>query len=459
MRVRAPRILIAAPASGVGKTTVVCGLLRVLTRRGVRVQACKCGPDFIDPEFHRAVLGVPSRNLDLFLAGESLVRELVAQGANGCDLTLMEGAMGYYDGIAQGSDASAYDVARITQTPVVLVVDARGRALSVAAEVLGFMHFRESSHIAGVIFNRVSPGYYAQLKAMVECETGIPVLGYVPQVDGARLPSRHLGLVRADEVDGLMAKVDALADEVEKTVAVDELLVLAHTAESIDFEPRVLPAASAARPVIAVARDEAFSFYYEDALGLLEQLGAHLAFFSPLHDRELPEGTCGLYLGGGYPELHARELSENAILRMHLRQAIVGGMPTIAECGGFLYLHETLEDAQNTAWPMVGVVKARAFRQGRMSRFGYVTLTARGDGLLAHTGEALAAHEFHYWESEEPGAAFHAQKPQSKRAWECGFNTSTLYAGFPHLYLSGVPSVAKRFVDACARYGKLQGTC
>jgi cobyrinic acid a,c-diamide synthase len=208
-----------------------------------------------------------------------------------------------------------------------------------------------------------------------------------------------------------------------------------------------------AHPTIAVARDEAFSFYYDETFDLFERLGARLAFFSPLHDSSLPADACGLYVGGGYPELHARELSENTAMVNAVRMAIEDGMPTIAECGGFLYLHEELEDAEGTYWPLVGVVPGRAYKTDRLRRFGYITLTARRDGLLARTGEQLRAHEFHYWDSDDPGDAFHAQKPQSARSWDCVISTPTLYAGFPHLYLAGQPEVARRFVGACAAYG------
>lgn len=457
----ASRILIAATASGVGKTTITCGLLRVLQRRGLWVQACKCGPDFIDLAFHQAVLGVPSRNLDLFLAGEGpvgegLVRELVSAGARDSDVTVIEGAMGYYDGIAQSADASAYDVARATQTPVVLVVDARGRALSVAAEVAGFARFREPSYVAGVILNHASASYYPQLKAMIERECNVRVMGFVPAVQGARLEHRHLGLVAASEVADLQARVDVLANAVEKTVEVDALLDLAQSAEPIgQWEESPLPSEGDTPhcwATIAVARDEAFSFYYEDSLEVLRRLGAQIVFFSPLRDEGLPDGVSGLYLGGGYPELHACELSENSEMRAQVRAAVTSGMPTIAECGGFLYLHRELEDAEGVAWPMADVLSARAYRAERMGRFGYVTLTARCDGLLAREGESLRAHEFHYWESTNPGSAFRAQKPQSTREWECVVSTPTLYAGFPHLYLAGSPTAAKRFVDACAAY-------
>jgi cobyrinic acid a,c-diamide synthase len=455
MQVAAPRILIAGTASGVGKTTLTCGLLRLLDRRGLKVQAAKCGPDYLDPMMHTRVLGVPSRNLDLFFAGEDLVRELVAEGARTADITVIEGAMGYYDGIAQGHDASAYDLARAAQMPAVLVVDGRGRALSVAAEVAGFKHFRDPSHVVGVILSRVSKGYYPTMKALVERETGVRVLGYVPELAGAGLMSRHLGLVAAGEVADLNQRVDLIADALEQTIDVDGLLALAHEAPDLVYQPRELPERCSGAPTIAVAFDEAFNFYYEDTLALLERLGAQLVRFSPLEDRHLPEGTSGLYLGGGYPELHAERLSANESLRVEIREAIAAGMPTVAECGGFMYLHESLEDADGASWPMVGAVPGRSFGLGRLGRFGYVTLTARRDSLLANAGESLPAHEFHYWDSDQPGDAFHAQKPQSLRGWDCVVATPTLHAGYPHLYLAACPEAARRFVVACAAYASV----
>lgn len=453
-----PRLMIAGTASGAGKTVITCGLLRLLVRRGLAVQACKCGPDYLDPLFHEQVVGAPSRNLDTFLAGERLVRSLVVEGARDVDLTVMEGVMGYYDGIGGTDAASSYDVARVTRTPVVLVVDGRGRALSCAAEVAGFLRFRTPSQVAGVIVNRASAGFYPTLKALVERETGIPVLGYVPQVDEAALESRHLGLVAPDEVERLQGRLDALADVLEETLDIDGLLIMARRAAALgDPSAPLPPVPDGPRPRIALARDAAFSFYYRDALTLLERLGAELVAFSPLHDAHLPEGTCGLYLGGGYPELHARTLCENASLRAEVREAIGRGMPTLAECGGFLYLHETLEDQQGRAWPMVGAIPGHAFRRDRLGHFGYVTLTAQADGLLSRAGEELRAHEFHYWGSDAPGTGFVARKASGGQEWPCVVSTETLHAGFPHLYLPAHVDAARRYVEACARFGAARG--
>ena len=451
--IEAPRLLLAAPASGCGKTTVTCALLQVWKNRGLAPMAFKSGPDYLDPMFHTTALGVPSRNLDLFLMGEEAVRRSLAIHAAGHGLSLLEGAMGYYDGISLSSRASAWDLARTTQTPAVLVVDGRGAARSVAAVVKGFQVLEEEDRLRGVLLNRVSPMLYPRLKACIEGETGLTVYGFLPKLPDCTLESRHLGLVSAGEVVGLQEKLRKLAAQAEQTVDLDGLLSLARTAPALETPQPRPGAAGGERPVIAVARDDAFCFYYADALALLEELGAEFAFFSPLRDEALPEGTCGLYLGGGYPELHARTLAENHALLREIHEKVLDGLPTVAECGGFLYLQRTLTDGDGRYdWRMAGVVSGEARNTGTLGRFGYVTLTARKDGLLCRAGEALPAHEFHYWDSTTPGRDFRAQKPLSERGWDCAFHTPTLYAGFPHLHFCGCPEAAARFVAACGTY-------
>ena len=456
MKQHAPRILIGATASNSGKTTLVCGLLRALKCRGVNPAACKCGPDYIDPMILRTVIGAESRNLDLFFSSKEDVHRLISQGAKRNDVTVIEGVMGYYDGIAVRDMASAWDVARTTETPAVLVINARGRARSIAAEIAGFAQFREKSQVHGVILNRVAPMLYERLKALIEEETGIRVYGYLPALEDASLESRHLGLVTADEVEDLQQRLDVIADAVEASVDIEGLLELAQTAPDIEYSipelSHVVPAGVEA-PVIALARDDAFCFYYDDALDMLEELGARLVEFSPIADERIPSHASGLYLGGGYPELHARSLAENESMRASIAAAIKQGMPTIAECGGFMYLHESIEDESGASWPMAGIVKGASYKTARLRRFGYITLEAKEDSLLATKGGVMRAHEFHYWDSTEAGSAFHARKPQSERSWECGVVTPTLYAGYPHLYLYSEPKAAARFVRACVEYG------
>lgn len=360
--------------------------------------------------------------------------------------------MGYYDGIGLSADASAYDLARATGTPAVLVLDGRGRALTAAAAVKGMRDFRPDSGIRGVILNRVSPMLYPRLKEAIEGETGVTVYGYLPNLPGCALESRHLGLVTAAEVAGLREKLSALAAQAEKSVDIDGLLALAASAPALDAAAPALPPPVEGRPRIAVARDKAFCFYYADGLELLETLGAELAEFSPLADESLPEGACGLYLGGGYPELFAGALAANAPMREAVRAAVAGGLPTVAECGGFLYLNRLLSDGEGRDWPMAGALPGRAANTGKLGRFGYVTLTAKKDGLLGRAGTRLPAHEFHYWDSDAPGSDFRADKPQSSRGWDCAFHTPTLYAGFPHFHFWAAPAAARNFVAAARRY-------
>jgi cobyrinic acid a,c-diamide synthase len=404
--------------------------------------------------FHEQVIGAYSRNLDLFFSSADQVRRLVADSASRSDITVIEGVMGYYDGIAVSDEASAWDVARTTETPAVFLVDGRGRAHSIAAEVAGFAQYHDESFIKGVVLNRVSGALYPRLKELIEERTGITVYGYLPKLDDCSLESRHLGLVTANEVVDLREKLDRLASVMEETVDIDGLIALASNApllgdcnwqgiesERYDEAPR-----------IAIARDDAFCFYYADALRLLEHLGAELVAFSPLEDENLPQGVSGLYLGGGYPELHARELNENESMLRSIAVAMASGMPTIAECGGFMYLHELLEDKNDGVYRQVGVFEGKSYRTPRLGRFGYIDLTAQRSGLLADVDERMRAHEFHYWDSENPGNAFFAVKPQSSRSWTCGFSTPSMYAGYPHLYLPASPRAAQRFVQACADY-------
>ena len=449
-----PRLLLCAAASGSGKTTMTCAILQALKDKGLRPTAFKCGPDYIDPMFHSEIIGVPSRNLDLFFLGEDKARSLLWENGRCGDLSLIEGVMGYYDGIGMGSDASAYHLAKATATPAVLVLDGRGRALTAAAAVKGMKDFRPDSNIQGVLLNRVSPMLYPRLKEAIEAETGVTVYGFLPPCPQSALESRHLGLVTAAEVEDLHRKLQELSALAARHIDLDGLLRLARSAPALEVSPLPFPAPVTGRPRIAVARDKAFCFYYTDSLALLEKLGAELVPFSPLEDAALPENVSGLYLGGGYPELYVRELSENVSMRESIRRAVAEGRPTIAECGGFLYLHRELSGEDGVPLPMAGIFDAAAENTRRLSRFGYVTLTAQSDGLLGPRGFALPAHEFHYWDSDAPGAAFRARKPQSSRGWDCAWHTKTLYAGFPHFHLWAAPEAARRFVGACEGYAR-----
>ena len=443
------QFLLAAPRSGSGKTTMTCALLMALKRRGCAPCAFKSGPDYIDPMFHRAVLGVESRSLDLFFSAPETVRTLYARGAAGHGAAVCEGAMGFYDGLGGVSDrASAWHLADTLGLPVLLVVEPKGQSLTLAAELKGLVNFRTPSHIAGILLNNCTARMHALLAPMLEKETGLPVLGFLPKLPEAVIGSRHLGLYTAAEVENLQQKLALLADAVEEHIDWPRLLALCEKEPpALPVQPEMPPA----RVRIAVAQDEAFCFTYAETLEAFRDAGAEVVFFSPLRDTALPENIGGLYLPGGYPELHARELSGNTSLLREIKQKIESGLPTAAECGGFLYLGQSLTDAEEQSWPMAGVLPGEAKDAGRLVRFGYAALSADSDSMLFRAGESFPIHEFHHWDSTANGTALAAKKPVGGAAWRCGFVNEHFYAGFPHLYWAGTP-LPQRFAAAAENY-------
>ena len=454
-----PRILLAAGASGSGKTLITCGLLQALVNRGLKVASFKCGPDYIDPMFHSRVIGTRSRNLDTFFTDGDRTRYLLAKNASDCEIAVMEGVMGYYDGVGGiTSRASAYDLASTTDTPVILIVNSRGMSVSLAAYVKGFLEYKKDSHICGVIFNQMSPMLYPRMKKLLEEELSVKVLGYVPKVEDCVIESRHLGLVLPEEIPELKSRLQKLSEVLEKTLDIDGILELAGEAPELAApETEMLIQKDTAfgyhteeKVRIGVADDEAFCFFYADNLNLLEQMGAELVRFSPIHDRELPEDLDGLLLSGGYPELNGEALEENQEMCTRIREVILDGMPCLAECGGFMYLHQEMEDMEGKQRRVCGVIPGRAYRTPKLNRFGYITLTEKQDTGL---GE-IPAHEFHYFDSTDCGADFHAAKPASKRGWDCIHDRGRLMAGFPHLYYYGNPRVPARFLKNALEYKK-----
>lgn len=447
------KLLITAAASGSGKTAVTCALLAALQKRGKKVCAFKCGPDYIDPMFHRSVLGVESHNLDLFLSTEEAVRNLFEMYSAGKDAAIVEGVMGYYDGLGGVTDrASAYHVADTLHLPVLLVLRPKGTSLTLAAQVKGLCDFRTPHHIAGILLNDCSPMLYQSLAPMLEKETGLPVFGYLPHMEEAAFESRHLGLYTAAEIDDLTARIEKLAEQMEKSVDLEKLLYVCQFEENILENRAEEKRESYVR--LAVAKDEAFCFLYEETLDVLQKAGVEIVYFSPLHDNCLPENIDGLYLPGGYPELYAKGLSENEVMRNTIRTAIENGLPTVAECGGFLYLCQTLQDAEGVFHRMAGVLPVNGVKTEKLVRFGYAELRANADSMLFRTGETVPIHEFHYWDTTEKGEAFTMVKPISGRSWQCGFANETLYAGFPHLYFAGNEKLVQRFVAAMEKRRK-----
>lgn len=453
---RIPRILLAAGSSGAGKTLITCTVLQCLKDRGKEVTAFKCGPDYIDPMFHKKVLGIDSYNLDTFLCGRKGVRELLFRHGK-ADIAVMEGVMGYYDGLGGISPAaSAWDVADASGTPAVLIVDCKGASLSLIPYIQGFLNFKgagvRDSHIRGIILNRMSQALYNRMKELIEGETDVKVYGYVPVIKDFTLESRHLGLKMPEEIEDFREQVENLAQTLEKTLDIDGILELAESAEDIrEKAPQTyaLEASNGEKLRIGLARDEAFCFMYQDNLELLKRMGAELVTFSPIHSPHLPGQLDGLLFYGGYPELYAEQLSVNKTMLREVREAVERGLPCIAECGGFMYLMEALESEDGAAYEMAGVLPGKSCRTPSLRRFGYLMLE---DGtVFGEEVGRIPAHEFHYYDSEDCGHAFTAKKPLSERRWECMISTDTLLAGYPHLHYTGNPKVAEAFLDACKR--------
>ncbi|MCI6004536.1 MAG: cobyrinate a,c-diamide synthase [Blautia sp.] len=472
-----PRILLAAGASGSGKTLITCGILQALVNRGKKVASFKCGPDYIDPMFHSRVIGTKSRNLDTFFTDRETTKYLLAENAADCDIAVIEGVMGYYDGVGGITDkASAYDLADTTDTPVIFIVNSRGMSISLAAYVKGFLEYRKNSHIRGVILNQMSPMLYPRMKKLLEEEFGVQVLGYVPKVEDCVIESRHLGLVLPDEIPELKNRLMKLAGVLEKTLDMDGILALAESAEPLEVKENTpddtwhLPE----KVRIGVADDEAFCFFYEDNFRLLRNMGAELVPFSPLHDRNLPDDLDGMLLYGGYPELNGSLLEQNETMRQAVSEAIRDGMPCMAECGGFMYLHEKMEGMDGKYYHMTGVIPGKVYRTPKLTRFGYITLERNHSGEKTDGQEEsenlpgqenpcadffdscdpgkIQAHEFHYFDSENCGTAFHASKPASTRGWDCMHSEKRLLAGFPHLYYYGNPCIPETFLEKCLEY-------
>lgn len=446
-----PRFLIGAAASGSGKTLITCGILQALKNRGLQIASFKCGPDYIDPMFHSKVIGTKSRNLDTFFVNEETVRYLLAKNASDCEISVIEGVMGYYDGLAGiSTEASAYDVAVKTETPAVFIVNCKGLSVSAVPYIKGFLEYKKDSRIRGVILNQISPMMYPRMKEMIESQLPVTVYGYVPVVKDCMLESRHLGLVMPEEIRDIQKKLQEFSKVIEKSVDLDGLIRLAQTAETYEEikEPEIYQVEYPVR--IAVARDEAFCFFYEDNLELLRKMGAQLVEFSPIHDSKLPDHIQGLILNGGYPELYAQQLSENRSMCRSVREALKKGLPHMAECGGFMYLHNEMEDMEGNVWPMVGMLDGKAYRTPKLTRFGYIMLE-EGECFGEKVGW-IPAHEFHYFDSESCGEDFAARKPLSKRGWRCIHSDKKCMVGFPHLYYYGNKKVPEAFLKACERY-------
>ncbi|CNI60876.1 cobyrinate a,c-diamide synthase [Yersinia mollaretii] len=452
--------IIAGTGSGCGKTTVTLGILRALMARGLSVQPFKVGPDYLDTGWHTAVSGVTSRNLDAFMLPTATLNGLYNQHMRHTDVAVIEGVMGLYDGYGTDPDyCSSAAMAKQLGCPVILLVDGKAVSTSVAATVMGFCQFDPKLVIAGVIVNRVnSDSHYQLLRHAIEHYCGIPVLGRLPMMDEVALPSRHLGLIPAPERSGSGKQPDSdprwqrLAQQIEATLDLDRLLALTHcVALPAGTPPELPPHALADGLTLALAEDEAFNFYYPDNLDLLEQAGVRIHRFSPLHDRQLP--ACQMiYLGGGYPEIHAAKLAANTAMRAALQQAHRQQIPLYAECGGLMYLGDGLTDEQGQRHSMVGILSGESRMGKRLTRFGYCQAEARRDTLLAAQGETLRGHEFHYSDfTSALTPAFDSSKWRDGVAlqrWQSGYQVANTQASYLHLHFAQRPGLLNGWLSA-----------
>lgn len=412
----------------------------------------KCGPDYIDPMFHREIIGTNGGNLDLFLCSEQTVKHLFYQNSKGADFAIIEGVMGLYDGIGMTDECSSTHLSLVTDTPQVLVMSVKGMSLTAVSQLHGYINFRKNN-IKGVILNQISERTYPFFKEMIEKELNITVYGYLPTIKEVSLESRHLGLITANEVEDIQTKLTELATVCEQTLDITGLIELGDKCKAFSFTPVEVQSITTGKPVrIAVAKDNAFCFYYEDNFSLLKSLGADIVFFSPIHDEVLPSNINGIIFGGGYPEEYAKQLSENKSMLVEVKRCISERIPVIAECGGFIYLCKTIVNNQGETFPMVGAIDADSEMTTRLSRFGYITLTAEVDNLLCQAGESINAHEFHYSDSSNSGNSFQAVKP-SGASWNCIHASDRFYAGYPHVHLWGNIEFAKKFIKECEKNG------
>ncbi|KAF1084509.1 Cobyrinic acid A,C-diamide synthase [Sporotomaculum syntrophicum] len=457
-----PSIVIAGTNSGCGKTTLSIGIMAALVERGLKVQPFKVGPDFIDPMFHTFVTGRNSLNLDSWMLQEKTVQYLFAKHLIDADIAIIEGVMGLYDGYGGISlEGSTADVSKIIGAPVILVISGEAMSLSAAALVKGFVEFDKNVNVQGIVINNVSsPGHYKLLKEVIEENTGVAVLGYIRTMGEVTISSRHLGLVTSAEIHDLKVKVGMISRQIKTTVDLDLLLKLAGKAKKIDVfnnNPKIETAA-VEKLKIAVAKDKAFCFYYQDNLELLEMLGAEVVFFSPVSDDRLPENVDGLYIGGGYPEIWAEELQNNLAMRMDIKSHVEQGLPTYAECGGLMYLTDSIRVGEDREFAMVGLIPGKSSMSSSLKRFGYVYVKLMDDTILAKKGSKIRAHEFHYSETvvdKRFKPCFEVSKRRDgliNQSWYCGYQIYHLLAGYAHIHFWSNPEFARNFVKSCAEY-------
>lgn len=455
------RLVIAGTGSGVGKTTLTIGLMSALRKKNIIVQGFKCGPDYIDPSYHTAVTGRYSRNLDSWMLPREVVQEIFLRGSRGAEISIVEGVMGFFDGRSPSSnEGSTAEISEILDCPVVLVVNCSSMARSVAAIVKGFQTFAEGPNIVGVIANRVGSEHHYQLvKTAIEQECGIPVVGYLKKELDIEIPERHLGLVPSIERGELEGFFDQLGELVEETIDLNQLMELAKASPLPQQEASLFKPSEDQKQelTIAVAKDAAFNFYYPENLELLEAYGAKLVYFSPLNKEKLPETADGFYIGGGFPEEFAEQLSAMEEVKASIRSAIQRGLPTFAECGGFMYLTEAIETNDGKSYEMVGVIPGKVVMQRKLAALGYRDIKGKPGNPLLPEGLQAKGHEFHYsvYVSENPVS--HAYQIKGARVDKAeGYMDKNLIAGYTHVHFASCPDMVHKWLTRC-KEAKING--
>jgi len=450
-----PRIMIAAPKSGSGKTTITCGMLQYLKNNNFKVASFKCGPDYIDPMYHRKVLGLDVGNLDTYFVPDKEIQKILASTSGEC--VIVEGVMGLYDGLGGIYEkSSSYEVAIATKTPIILVVDAHGSGRTLISQIKGILEDDHENLIKGIILNKTSREFCERLKPLLfkmfdEKRFDCKVIGCVPNNSSFEVGSRHLGLQLPDEIEKINEKLNEIASVLAESLDFEVVNEIMNQAEPIELEKQNSETNVEGKVKIAVAMDEAFCFYYKENLEIIKSLGAEIIPFSPIHDKKVPDDVDGIILGGGYPELYLNELSKNRSMMESVRACISSGIPSLAECGGFMYLHKTVENKEGNSFELVGAIDAKCSYTGKLVRFGYAEIAACNDDDVEYSLEGLKGHEFHYYDSSDNGDKVTMSKPLSDKKWNALHINNGSVWGFPHFYYPSKPEFIMEFIDRCSK--------